>query len=231
MPAMPGASALIAVWEDGAREHPIDRALSLLCAFTGESRAALASLGVHRRDALLIQSRILAFGKRFSGVVDCPACASELELELYLGAPPDMEEGGAFDVAGRVVHFRVPNSYDLAAVAECGEPVEGARLLRERCVESDGGAALDEAVSAAAARALDALCDPATIDVAAVCPACEAPFAPVFDIGTIFWAEITAYARGVLDIVDVLASRYGWSERDVLAMPDARRRHYLEAYA
>ena len=49
----PSNSELISVWERGVREHPVDRALTLLCACSEESREDLAPLGksVHA-DAL-----------------------------------------------------------------------------------------------------------------------------------------------------------------------------------
>lgn len=226
---MPPASTLLDVWENGEREHPIDRALSILAAFSGESRAQLAALGIHRRDALLVRSRILAFGPLLEGATECPACGSELELALQLSPPPEMEDGGAVDVAGERVLFRPPNSYDLAAVVASRDVHEAQRVLRARCIQSE--ARLDDTAIEAAEQALEALCDPATIDVSTTCPACEAPFVPVVDIAIFLWFEIATYALRLLDDVHALASRYGWSERDVLALPDARRRRYLEALA
>jgi hypothetical protein len=48
------------------------------------------------------------------------------------------------------------------------------------------------------------------------------------DVGEFFWEEIASYARGLIEDVDALASRYGWSERDILALPERRRRRYLD---
>ncbi len=228
MLAMPSAAALLEVWETGEREHAIDRALTLLQAFTGEPRAALAALGLHRRDALLVQSRILAFGPRLAGVAVCSSCACEVEVELQLSAPGDDElrDGGSLEVRGQTVAYRVPNSYDLAAVATAGDTTAGAAVLRSRCIEA--GEPLDEETLAKAEQALETLCVPATIEVATTCPACDVPFAPVVDIGSILWRELNAYARRLLDDVDALATKYGWSERAILALPDARRQRYLE---
>ncbi len=229
MLALPDASSLLDVWERGEREHAIDRALSLLAAFTGLPRAGLAALGIHQRDSLLIRSRILAFGNLLTGVVDCPACAAELELELTLTEPPELPSGGALAVDGRSIAFRAPDSYDLAAVAVCADVEEGRALLRARCIAAD--APLSEDALLAAESALDTLCDPATIGVSATCPACATPFAPAIDIATILWREIATYAQRVFDEVHVLALRYGWTEAEVLALPDVRRRRYVETFA
>lgn len=229
MLALPDASLLLDVYERGEREHGIDRALSVLAAFSGKSRAELAALGFHQRDALLIRCRVLAFGTLLTGVVDCPACGSELELELTLTEPPELACGGALAVDGCSIAFRVPNSYDLATVAACEDVGAGEVLLRERCIATD--APLPPDAWLAVESALEALCEPATIDVDATCPACATPFAPPVDIGAILWREIATYARRVFEEVHVLATRYGWTEADVLALSDARRRRYVEAFA
>jgi hypothetical protein len=177
---------------------------------------------------LLVQSRILAFGPRLAGVAVCSSCACEVEVELQLSAPGDDElrDGGSLEVRGQTVAYRVPNSYDLAAVATAGDTTAGAAVLRSRCIEA--GEPLDEETLAKAEQALETLCVPATIEVATTCPACDVPFAPVVDIGSILWRELNAYARRLLDDVDALATKYGWSERAILALPDARRQRYLE---
>lgn len=226
---MPDASALLDVWETGEREHPIDRALTILAAFTGSPRAELAALGIHRRDALLIRARILAFGEVMAGASACTACGCEAELELRLIAPPEMEEGGTLALGERRLAYRVPNSYDLAAAATCPDLLAIERCLRARCV-ADADALDDEALEAAEA-ALQALSDPSEIELRGACPACDAPLVPRVDLGEMLWHEIAAYARRLLDDVDALASRYGWSERDILSLSDVRRRRYVEAFA
>ena len=62
----------------------------------------------------------------------------------------------------------------------------------------------------------------------ATCPACTFTWSEPFDIVTFFWAEIDAWARRLLADVHVLASSYGWSERDILALSPVRRQYYLE---
>jgi hypothetical protein len=224
---MPSASALLELWETGEGEHAIDRALTVVSAFSGERREELAALGVHQLDALLVECRILAFGSRLAGVATCAACGCEVEVELQLSPPADrLVDRGALEFEGRAIGYRVPNSFDLAAAATCADAAIGERVLQSRCI--DGSDALDETALAAADDAIAALCAPADIDVRASCPACAANFAPPVDIVTIVWNEIAAYARRMLDDVDALALRYGWSESDILRLSDARRRHYLE---
>jgi hypothetical protein len=48
------------------------------------------------------------------------------------------------------------------------------------------------------------------------------------DVAACLWAELDGWARGLLADVHVLASAYGWTEPDVLALSPTRRRYYLE---
>lgn len=227
MLTMPSDAALLEVWEMGEGEHALDRALTVLAAFTGRSRKELASLGIHRRDALLIACRILAFGTSLEGVSACDKCGCDVELAIELCAPPELEEGGRLELDARQIAFRAPNSYDLALIASCGDRAEGEALLRARCVE---GAAAEQAVRSVEA-ALEALCDPVAIEISTACAACGEPLRPTVEIESFLWCEIAAYAQRLLDDVDQLASRYGWSEREILALSGVRRRHYIEAFA
>ena len=60
------------------------------------------------------------------------------------------------------------------------------------------------------------------------CLGCGHPWQPLFDIATLLWTELTNLARSLIEEVDALASAYGWSERDILALGGRRRRAYLE---
>jgi hypothetical protein len=68
----------------------------------------------------------------------------------------------------------------------------------------------------------------ADVDLALTCPACAHQWIVPFDIASFFWQEIAAWAIRILQDVHTLASAYGWSERDILAMSPNRRQAYLE---
>jgi hypothetical protein len=224
---LPDAQAILGLWERAERDHPIDRALSILAAFTCESSAALATLPVHRRDALLLSSRVAAFGPMLEGVASCAACACPIEVSLDLSAvraTPD-DDDGCIDVEGETIQFRVPNSHDLAAVAHCADLETAERTLLERCTS---GAALDATTTQAIDTEIARLCAASSLDLYISCPQCQTQFVVPVDVGEFFWEEIASYARGLIEDVDALASRYGWSERDILALPERRRRRYLD---
>ena len=82
-------------------------------------------------------------------------------------------------------------------------------------------------VAEAGRRLADA--DPQTdVRFALACPACGFDWSAPFDVVAFLWAEIDVWANRLLGDVHVLASAYGWSEPDVLAVSPARRRSYLQ---
>ncbi|HEY0183323.1 MAG TPA: hypothetical protein VGC09_11000 [Rhodopila sp.] len=222
---------MLKLWERAEREHPIDRVLSILSAFTAGERGYLVALPIHRRDALLLSSRVAAFGSRLDGVAVCAACGCKIDVSFDL---PDtsttvLEDEGLVEVDGRAVRVRVPDSGDLAAVAHLQDPVIAAQSLLMRCQsQPTSGAALDGAALHAIEQELERLCDTTWLDLKVACPDCEATFIVPVDIGRFFWTEIAAYAAGLIEDVHALAARYGWSESAILALPERRRRRYLE---
>jgi hypothetical protein len=222
------ARTALAVWDAGEREHPIDRALTVLRALAGIARASSAALPINRRDAMLLQCRIAAFGHIVGVVVTCPSCGCESESALDLGGmvfAPDSDRGtvGADE---RTVAFRVPNSSDLAAIARCADAQEAERALRARCI--DAPEPVDHVMMAAAEREIERMCAPSSVVLDVRCPECDVAAKVPLDIGDFFWTEIATYARRALDEVDALAVRYGWTEDQILALTPARRTRYLE---
>jgi hypothetical protein len=134
----PSASDLLAAWERGLTQRPFEQALALLAAACPEETPAeLAELSVGQRDARLLRLRAWVFGERLSSVSRCPQCAETLEFEfavsdiLVESEPPSSL---SIEVDGYAAEFRLPNSADLAALAESSGEMS-ARLL-ERCILS-----------------------------------------------------------------------------------------------
>jgi hypothetical protein len=172
---MPEAEAVIRLWERGEREHPIDRTLSILSTFTSETRDTLVTLPIHRRDALLVTSRVAAFGSRIDGVAGCVACGCKIDVSFEL---PDLsaialEDESLIEVGGRAVRVRVPDSGDLAEATRVGDPTAAERLLLARC-QPDGYA--DEVTARAVDLELERLSDASSLELKVACPGCEAKF-------------------------------------------------------
>ena len=232
------AAEILRIWELGQVQHPVDRALTLLAAGSGLLRETLAALSVGQRDAQLLALRELTFGAALNSFAECPQCRERLEFALdttAIRAPRAQETAFEWAIADLVVHFRLPDSRDLAALAGCPNPAEARRLLAQRCVlavrrqgAAMAGDELPEEVMAQLAAHIEA-CDPqAEVLIDLTCPVCGHRWQALFDIAAFFWTEIGAQAKRLLRDVHSLASVYHWREADILALSAVRRRCYLE---
>lgn len=224
------SSQLLAVADHAGATDWISRGLALLAlAWPEASPQQRAALPIGTRDRLLIALRIHTFGPTMDFVARCELCGENLEATVDIAAvladhralPPAEVE---LEVAGRRISIRNPTSMDLQEAFAADAAADTALL--ERCVAGAESAHLPE-LRALAARAL-ADADPlADVRFDLHCVACGGVTPAVFDIVSCFWAEIERAARSVAREVHDLASVYGWSEADILAMPGARRARYL----
>src|SRR2546428_2594003 len=91
------AQELLLIWEVGLRQHPVDRALTILAlALPKAPRAELLALSVGQRDAHLLAVREGTFGAQLAGFAECLACQERLEFVLDVAdilAMPQIEDG------------------------------------------------------------------------------------------------------------------------------------------
>jgi len=242
------APELLSVWEWGGGQPAAQRALALLAAACPDiSHDALVGLSIGRRDALLLTLREWAFGPQLVSVASCPGCDERLELSFGVsdirvaaasGQLPDGEAANEpllVSVGGVEVRFRLPNSLDLSAVAGSQDVAATRRWLLERCVVSalqDGQQAdldqLPAEVTEAIAARMDEADPQANVQLALSCPICGHEWQATFDIVSFFWNEIETWAYRTLRQVHRLASAYGWSQADILALSPWRRQFYLD---
>lgn len=238
----PSAAQLIGIWEQGAGQPWVDRALILVSAGHPElTGSGLAALTVGERDALLLGLRERLFGGVLNSFAECPNCQARLEFSVDLNdlrrSFDDAADGDAAELRldDIRIHFRRLSTADLKAAADCAD-VNAARLvLLERCVVDArrSGATLAAAdLPAACVEALSshlsALDGAADISIDLRCVACAHGWQLALDIVSFLWAEVSAMARSYLNEVHRLAWAYGWREADILAMSSARRQFYLE---
>ncbi len=236
------ASELLDVWEHGFGRAPAEQALVLLAAACPDlSPDQLASLSIGQRDAHLLTLREWTFGPRLQGLVICPACGERLELDLrttdlHVGAKPAGQSGPfSLEAGGYTIQFRLPDSTDLVASAQDDDVAVLRRRILDRCLlsirtgEKDAPLSQlpEEVIGAVVAKMAEA--DPqADMIFSITCPACGHAWQALFDIGSFFWGEVTTWGYRLLYEVHLLASAYGWSEADILAMSPWRRQCYLE---
>jgi hypothetical protein len=242
MPAL-NSAALLTAWEEGVSQPLMQRALTLLAtAWPERSVDEWARASIGERDGRLIRLREELFGSRLETTTVCPKCGEQLELTFntqdiqvpMLAFPALLEEGVRMEAAGYEVTCRLPTSADLLEIAK-SVATDGRDALLKRCVRVArlGGEVVDPAtlpddvVSAVIAGMAQA--DPqAEVQIALACVACLHNWSLPFDILLYLWSEIEDWAQRLLLEVHALASAYGWSERDIVAMSPQRRRLYLD---
>jgi len=237
----PSATELLGLWERGLGQSPGQRALALLTLACGETPTEqLAQLSAGQRDEHLLTLRESTFGTQFSGLANCPACGERLEINFTAsdirvspGAQPP--EQFTLELAGCAVHFRLPNSLDLANLTTDAELAANRQRLLERCVLSSKcgqqeilPSELPEEVVCAMAQIMDRADPQAVMQLVMTCPQCRHDWRAALDFASFFWSEIHAWAVRLLREVHMLASAYGWREADILALSPWRRQAYLE---
>ena len=226
---------LLELWELAAARSPLEKSLLTLAYACPEYNAGqLAALSIGVRDAHLLQVRELMFGRRLHNTAYCPACAQKVEWEMdtdnlkmkqAVAADPETIE---WVTGGQTLHFRAPNSADLRAIANVPAPEQPQALL-QRCLSNNGALLeiLPEAELEQLAGKLSAIDPQAELEFELNCPNCAHHWPVIFDITHYLWLELQERALRLLQEVYLLATRFGWSERDILAMSRRRRNIYL----
>lgn len=226
---MLSAEALLEIWEHGQRCSPADRSLQLLAlAQPGQGRAALAGVDLAQRDWHLLQLRRRWFGSGLAGYADCPACGEQLEVEFDAASLPEEcpPDPPAF-VTRDGCRFRLPTLGDLIAVAGAEDADVAAHQLFERC-RIDAAPPSDlPAIRHEVDEGLAILAAERGIYLTLSCTHCGQPSRHALDPAEYLWNEIAAAAAALLEDVHLLASAYGWAERDILAMSPTRRQAYV----
>ena len=213
---------------DAGRARSATARAVLLAGLAGEDALDLP-VGV--RDSRLIALRQQWFGTGVESLAECEACEETIEVGFDvrdIRAP--FANAGALvgvEAEGRRWSARVPTSRDLLAADSLRSTDDARARLLERCLVKPA-AAPGEAAASAIADALSACDAQADVLLDVACPACGTRAALPFDIAGHLWTELDRWADALLDDVHALASAYGWSERDILRLPAARRIAYLE---
>lgn len=240
----PPIRQLLRAWEDGRDASPGERGLILLrAAAPALAEEDRGNLSVGCRDAILLDLFERLFGAAATALATCPSCGEPLEFDVRLSeirvlAPVDRPDRFTLTWAGREIAYRLPRARDLAAIGAENSTEAAAHSLAQRCILAIQGAdgtqdsALTEdgmaALEAAIAAAVEKIDPQAVVTLAFECPSCALHWQSQFDIVDFLWQRLDVYVRGVLRQVHVIASHYGWSERQIVSLSPARRQHYLD---
>ncbi len=176
----------------------------------------------------LVHCLMLSAGIReITVIAECPGCHERLELTLDLstislpGFSSPRELLLTRKRKGHVERCRVrlPRPADLESAADESSVLVACLGLDPR--EASGWLkAADRFLSQS---------DPlGHLEIAGRCPECGRKVSSEYDLVGVWLKRIRREAEEILRDVHLLASRYHWSERDVLTLPDPRRRAYCQ---
>jgi hypothetical protein len=219
---------LLALWERGRGATPVECAAALLDAVPGSG----SDLDVGSRDVLLARVLAATGGPLVWARAACSACGTALDVPVDVAAvaalpvhPPG--EVLSVEIDGTAVRFRLPTTDDLLALRGMAPDAARDQLLR-RCLVPDDAGPVSAAVAAGVDAAMEAAAPAGAIDLLVACPDCATTSAAALDVALLLWARVEERASLLMVQVHALATAYGWTEPDVLALSPRRRAAYLE---
>ena len=211
-------------------EAPVlDRAFALALLERLSEGAKVETLCIHDFEAALLHLHSRMFGPSISAGAHC-RCGERVDIAfrsadfLRHRAPKrprnlTARDGeGWYGIGGEAAQFRLPTIGDQIAVATEADP---AKALAARCVR--GGIA-----TARIERAMAALAPVLSGPIEGRCPHCGEVLTVKFDIPSFVLGELRVQASQVCEHVHVLAAHYHWGEKEILALPNWRRQHYVD---
>jgi hypothetical protein len=230
--------ALAAAAQESVRPQVVSQALNGALALLGgkpATRERIDALSVPDRRFLMIELAC-ALGRSFSWLTHfCAECGTRFDFPLDLGELPVLPASARYPIAvvstahGRV-RVRVPTGADQIRVAAADDDAAATRLLAALCVSPCDDAADGDLIEKLSSHDL-AVIDAAMEELApklpwaaqAPCPECRS--INIVPIDAAAW--LVQLADGPTADVHEVATAYGWSERDILALTRTQRLKYL----
>jgi hypothetical protein len=212
------------------------RLLSAL-ATTGDGAPCWEELTVTDMQAMLLELRRLVFGDVVHGHTRCeaPRCRVRVDITFRLSDylrhhaprfPRQAEESGErgwYRLRNTAaVTFRLPRAADRLALQG---RMRAEEALRERCIRPR---TVSARLLARVVRAMEALAPSLADVIAGSCPECRAPIAVYFDPEEFTLQELGDVSGRVFEEIHLLASRYHWSEEQIMRLPGTRRAQFAE---
>jgi hypothetical protein len=237
----PDESALIEVWDRGRGGSSGYRGLLLAkLAYPSLATESIGERSVGWRDYWLYDLRRRLFGPEIRSDAHCPGCGAGVEVALDIASLGLVEPAAQAEVGVVLdqtrLRFRLPSVADLVSLPITSTTQNSSELCRwlvERCLLDDAVDVGDsswwdeDALSVVSAAMADA--DPiAEVLLRLACAECDNLWKEPLDILQYLWLEIELTVLSIIGDVITLASAFGWTEHDVLALSPARRHLYVE---
>lgn len=187
---------------------------------SGIAGAEISDWSLAKRRQGLLAVAVATSGPRRIVTTACEAAACGEQLDLELDLTSFRQDWRTENLAFEKGRLRLPCPADLATLGT-DPPERLAKILFEGVPPGrEGWEAEAEAVLSEA----DPLGD---LELRAECPGCGAPITVPLTLETFLLDELSRAVTRLLDEIHVLAFAYHWTEPEIMALPEARRRHYL----
>jgi hypothetical protein len=228
----PTAPELVRWWPPPTTGSTHERLVGLVVELDGPA-AARVTLGAHHRRLLALHRDLV--GTPLEAVVTCRVCGVDSEFPvpaqavLDLPAPPPGTVV-TVDVAGAPDSFRLPTVEDLDATRGFAYD-EAVQSMAQRTHVGGPSRRLGSEELARLAEAWEAADPAGDVTVDLDCVGCGARLTASVDPAAFVARDLDRLLDRLVHQVHALASTYGWTEDAILALPESRRRRYLELIA
>lgn len=176
----------------------------------------IASWTIAKRRQGLLAIAVATNGHLRRWVASCEACGEKLDLEINL--PDFRQDWSVNDLAFNDTIIRLPCPSDLDKIGTDDSLLP--RLLIKGIPPSGAWETEAEALLSSA----DPLAD---LELGTQCPECDNSVVVPLVLESYLIEELSQQMLALMDQIHVLALAYHWTETQILALPESRRRHYL----
>jgi hypothetical protein len=225
------AARLIALWEPSSAAPAHQRLEPLVAALSPGEAIDRDTLGARNRRLLALHAALS--DAPIEARLRCGQCGTDnsfvVPAAAILACPvPDPAARVGIRVGSRRLTFRLPCMADLRVAA--GDPGDALGLIVARCRIGGDGPVPAAVVERLSAR-FEALDPAARIVVDLGCAECGAALRASVDLAEFVAAGVDRLVEQLQREIHVIASAYGWTEREILALPPSRRRRYVAMIA
>jgi hypothetical protein len=214
----------------------LDRVAILGKAPPESNRDLVRHLTAGDRVALLLQLRRRIFGETLECIITCPDCGNEMSLglavrDLLQPRLTDARTECEVSVEGLALRIRPVTGEDLEALALATDKESLSEMLVRACILSSDHALpprLSEKAIAEVSSKLSELDPQADLVLDLTCPACRSNFKAPFFVEDFVLREFRSRKAQLEKEVHWIALNYHWNEDEILSLPMARRKRYVD---
>lgn len=182
------------------------------------------------RDRVIAKLYISLYGIKIESTIECSGCGEKFDLgfsleDLLAHFQPDLvlkKEDGIYEIEPGI-RFRLPTGEDELA-AEGSDVKIAEMMILKRCLISGDPDGDREKVEQRMAEVAPVLSQ----DINAICPECSLNQTVMFDIQSFFLNRLIGERKNLLQEIDLIASNYRWSHREILDLPRNLRKQYAK---